>query len=54
VSFTVADIPAACGRAEELGGSTIMPRTETPVGAVAVVSDPQDAPMSLFDGETDP
>lgn len=54
VSFTVADVPAACGRAEELGGSTIMPRTETPVGDVAVVSDPQGAPMSLFDGETDP
>jgi uncharacterized protein len=54
VSFTVADIPAACRRAEELGGTTIMPPTETPVGDVAVVSDPQGAPMSLFEGETDP
>jgi uncharacterized protein len=54
VSFSVEDAAAACGRAEELGGSTIMPRTETPVGGVAVAADPQGAPLGLFDGETEP
>ena len=54
VSFSVEDAAAACGRVEELGGSTIMPRTETPVGGVAVAADPQGAPLGLFDGETEP
>ena len=54
VSFTVEDAVAACGRAEEQGGSITMPRMETPVGGIAVVSDPQGAPMGFFDGESEP
>jgi uncharacterized protein len=54
VCFTVADVAAACERAEELGGATIMPRMTSPVGDFAQVSDPQGAPLSFFAGDTDP
>jgi predicted enzyme related to lactoylglutathione lyase len=39
---------------EELGGATILPRTETPVGGIAVVRDPDGAPFAFFDGENEP
>jgi hypothetical protein len=54
VSFSVADVAVACERAEELGGSTILPRTDTPVGDIAVVSDPQGRPLTFFAGDTEP
>jgi uncharacterized protein len=54
VSFTVRDASATCEKVEGLGGSTLIPRIETPVGGKAVVADPQGAPIGLFDGEIEP
>jgi uncharacterized protein len=54
VSFRVEDAAAACARAEELGGATTLPRTETPVGGIAVVRDPEGAPFGFFDGVNEP
>jgi uncharacterized protein len=54
VTFRVEDVAASCARVEELGGATILSRTETPVGGIAVVRDPDGAPFAFFDGENDP
>ncbi len=54
VSFTVEDAVMACERVEQQGGSVTLPRMDTPVGGIAVVSDPQGAPMGLFDGVPEP
>lgn len=54
VTFRVEDVAASCARVEELGGATILPRTETPVGGIAVVRDPDGAPFAFFDGENEP
>jgi uncharacterized protein len=54
VSFRVEDAAAACARVEELGGATTVPPTETPVGGIAVVRDPDGAPFGFFDGENEP
>jgi uncharacterized protein len=54
VTFRVEDVAASCTRVEELGGATILPRTETPVGGIAVVRDPEGAPFAFFDGDNDP
>ncbi len=54
VTFRVEDVVASCARVEELGGATILPRTETPVGGIAVVRDPDGAPFAFFDGENEP
>ena len=46
VSFWVADADQAAARAEELGGSVLLPPMDVPVGRFTVVADPQDAAFS--------
>lgn len=49
--FLVADIAAACLRAEELGAATVVPPTAIPDGGrFAVLRDPQGAHFGLFMG----
>jgi len=46
---TVKDVDAACTRVKELGGNVIMPPLEIPtVGRMAVIQDPQGAPLSII------
>jgi len=46
---TVKDVDAACTRVKELGGNVIMPPFEIPtVGRMAVIQDPQGAPLSII------
>lgn len=53
-SFTVADAAAACARVHELGGHVLVGPTDTPMGRIAVVADPQGARFGFFDGEPEP
>lgn len=48
VYFSVADTDATVARLSELGGKVNMPPFDTPVGRIAVVSDPQGAVFSLI------
>jgi uncharacterized protein len=52
--FTVANAEESAGEAERLGGRTLVPATDVPIGRFAAVADPQGAVLCLFDGETDP
>jgi predicted enzyme related to lactoylglutathione lyase len=47
VDFWTGDVDAAATKAVELGGSVVMPPSETPVGATAVLADPQGAVFSV-------
>jgi predicted enzyme related to lactoylglutathione lyase len=47
VDLWVRDVDAAVARATELGGRTIVPPFDTPVGRSAVLSDPAGAPFSI-------
>ena len=47
IYICVDDVPATVKRAEELGGSVIMPATDTPYGTLATVHDPNGALISL-------
>lgn len=47
--FSVADVDATVGRAQEQGGSVIMPATDVPdVGRIAWLADPHGAPFALL------
>jgi uncharacterized protein len=48
VYFAVADADATAARITELGGSVMVPPFDTPIGKMAVVTDPQGAVFSLF------
>jgi uncharacterized protein len=54
VYFTVASLDDAVAKIRDGGGSVIAGPTETPVGRVAAVRDPQGAAFALFEGEVDP
>ena len=47
VDFWVRDTQAAAARAEELGGSVVMPPFDTPVGTTAILADPAGATFSV-------
>jgi predicted enzyme related to lactoylglutathione lyase len=47
VSFMVADADQSVARAQELGGSVLLPPIDVPVGRLAIVADPQGASFSL-------
>jgi uncharacterized protein len=47
VDFWVHDVDATASKAAELGGATIAPAFETPVGKSAVLADPQDVSFSV-------
>jgi predicted enzyme related to lactoylglutathione lyase len=51
--FTTESAGKALARAEELGGSTLMPATQIPAGTIASVRDPQGAVFSIFEGDVD-
>ena len=51
--FTTESAGKALVRAEELGGTTLMPATQIPAGIIAAVRDPQGAVFSLFEGDVD-
>lgn len=46
--FAVDDTAAAATRVGELGGTVLVPPFDTPMGTIAVVSDPQGAAFSLW------
>ena len=48
VYFGTADADATAAKAAELGGSVIVPPFDTPVGRIAVLSDPQGAVFSVI------
>ena len=48
VYFEVADTDASAAKVAELGGSVMVPPFDTPIGKMAVVSDPHGAVFSLF------
>jgi hypothetical protein len=48
VYFGTADADATAAKAAELGGSVIVPPFDTPVGRIAVLSDPQGAMFSVI------
>jgi len=48
VYFAVADADASAAKITELGGSVMVPPFDTPIGKMAVVTDPQGAVFSLF------
>ena len=48
VYFAVADTDASAAKITELGGSVTVPPFDTPIGKMAVVTDPQGAVFSLF------
>ena len=48
VYFAVADADATAAKVTELGGAVMMPPFDTPVGRIAVVSDPQGAVFSII------
>jgi predicted enzyme related to lactoylglutathione lyase len=52
VYFAVADADATAARITELGGSVMVPPFDTPIGKMAVVTDPQGAVFSLFQAST--
>ena len=47
VDFWVDDVDATVAKASELGGATVAPAFDTPVGRTAVVADPEGAPFSV-------
>jgi uncharacterized protein len=47
VSFMVADADHSAARAQELGGSVLLPPMDIPVGRLAIVADPQGASFTL-------
>ena len=51
--FTTESAGKALARAEELGGTTLMPATQIPAGIIAAVRDPQGAVFSIFEGDVD-
>jgi predicted enzyme related to lactoylglutathione lyase len=51
--FTTESVGKALARAEELGGSTLMPATQIPAGTIAAVRDPQGAVFPIFEGDVD-
>jgi uncharacterized protein len=48
VYFAVADADASVAKIQELGGSVMVAPFDTPIGKMAVVTDPQGAVFSLF------
>jgi len=48
VYFAVADADATAARIQELGGSVMVAPFDTPIGKMAVVTDPQGAVFSIF------
>jgi predicted enzyme related to lactoylglutathione lyase len=48
VYFGTADADATAAKAAELGGSVVVPPFDTPVGRIAVLSDPQGAMFSVI------
>lgn len=53
--FTVEDAAGAVARAQELGGTEVVPAAQTPLGGdVAVVRDPTGAAFVVFAGDIDP
>jgi len=48
VYFAVADADATAAKVTELGGTVLVPPFDTPVGRIAVVSDPQGAVFSVI------
>jgi len=52
VYFAVADTDASAAKVTELGGSVMVPPFDTPIGKMAVVTDPQGAVFSLFQAPT--
>ena len=46
--FGTADADATAVKAAELGGSVVVPPFDTPVGRIAVLSDPQGAMFSVI------
>jgi uncharacterized protein len=48
VYFAVADADATAAKIQELGGSVMVAPFDTPIGKMAVVTDPQGAVFSLF------
>jgi len=48
VYFSVADADASAAKIQELGGSVMVAPFDTPIGKMAVVTDPQGAVFSLF------
>ena len=46
--FAVTDADASAAKITELGGSVMVPPFDTPIGKMAVVTDPQGAVFSLF------
>jgi predicted enzyme related to lactoylglutathione lyase len=48
VYFGTADADATAAKAAELGGSVVVPAFDTPVGRIAVLSDPQGAMFSVI------
>jgi predicted enzyme related to lactoylglutathione lyase len=47
VSFGVSDADQSTARAEELGGRTVLPATDIPIGRFSIVSDPAGATLTL-------
>ena len=52
VYFAVSDADAAVAKITELGGSIMLAPFDTPIGKMAVVTDPQGAVFSLFQAST--
>jgi uncharacterized protein len=52
--FTVQNADDAARDAERVGGRTIAPTTESLLGRIAVMTDPQGAAFAVLEGETDP
>jgi uncharacterized protein len=52
--FTVESADEAARRAAQLGGRTLLPKTEIHIGRFAVIADRQGAAFAVFEGETDP
>ncbi|MBM4408280.1 MAG: hypothetical protein FJ038_06725 [Chloroflexi bacterium] len=48
VYFTVDDVDRAADRAQDLGGSVMVPAQDMPGGRFAIVSDPQGASFGLL------
>jgi predicted enzyme related to lactoylglutathione lyase len=48
VYFGTDDADASAAKATELGGSVVVPPFDTPVGRMAVLSDPQGAVFSII------
>jgi len=54
VYFEVADADAAAAKAAELGGGIVVEPFDTPVGRIAVISDPQGAVFSIMKSAPQP